>query len=177
MTNQTLCRLNTLLFGHVRFDEHEEYQAFQFKFLCIVILAGAVLTGLLIFGSHAAVHRINPVHVRSMTIFTALSCLIWWALRGHKQRYVGLVWLGAIPGCLRLIRRMPWPPCWRASFFWRLSSTPMPTARFRITRDCRIPTSKIGDRPRFPRFKRKPWSARFYLGLDAICHSQPAPPQ
>ncbi len=92
MTNQTLCRLNTLLFGHVRFDEHEEYRAFQFKFLCIVILAGAVLTGLLIFGSHAAVNRINPVHVRSMTIFTVLSCLIWWALRGHKQRHVGLAW-------------------------------------------------------------------------------------
>lgn len=36
---------------------------------------------------------------------------------------------------------------------------------------------KIGDRPRFPRFKRKPWSARFYLGLDAIFHSQAAPPQ
>lgn len=84
--------LSTLLFGKVAFHSSEEYREFQFKFLCIVIIAGAVLTGLLLIGSHSAVNPIDPLHVRSMSIFTGGSLLLWWLLRGRKTWFPGVAW-------------------------------------------------------------------------------------
>lgn len=85
-------KLGQLLFGAGNFEDREEYLEFQFKFLCIVILAGAFLTGLLVLGAHSAVNRINPAHVRSMTVFTGLSILAWLLLRGRKERFLPVAW-------------------------------------------------------------------------------------
>lgn len=84
--------LSRLVFGNVRFEASEEYQEFQFKFLCVVILAGALITGLLVLGSHATVNRIDPAHVRSMHIFTAGSLVFWLLLRGRKAWFLPLAW-------------------------------------------------------------------------------------
>ena len=77
-----------LVFGNVEFEPSEEHLEFQYRFLCIVILAGAALTGLLVLGSHSAVNRIDPAHVRSMSIFTAGSVIFWLLLRGHKNWFL-----------------------------------------------------------------------------------------
>lgn len=87
-----MSRLGRLLFGDVRFEASEEYLEFQYKFLCIVILAGAVLTGLLVAGSHSGANRIDPAHVRSMTLFTLGSAAFWLALRGRKRRFLAVGW-------------------------------------------------------------------------------------
>ena len=84
--------LNQLLFGKVEFAENEEYLEFQYRFLCIVILAGALLTGLLLLGSHAEVNRIDPAHARSMAIFTGGSICFWLALRGRKACFLHIAW-------------------------------------------------------------------------------------
>ena len=85
-------RLKHLLFGKVEFEASEEYLEFQFKFLCIVILAGAALTGLLVLGSHSDVNSIHPSHVRSMTLFTLGSMLFWLSLRGRKTWFLRVGW-------------------------------------------------------------------------------------
>lgn len=84
--------LSTLLFGQITFESNEEYLEFQFKFLCIVIVAGAILTGLLVIGSHSAVNPIDSNHVRSMSIFTWGSLGLWLLLRGRKTWFIGLAW-------------------------------------------------------------------------------------
>lgn len=84
--------LNRLLFGNVEFDENEEYLEFQYRFLCIVILAGAFLTGTLIMASHFEMNRIDPSHVRSMTLFTIGSILFWLSLRGRQQWFTQTAW-------------------------------------------------------------------------------------
>lgn len=84
--------LSRLLFGKVVFEASEEYLEFQYKFLCIVIMAGVVLTGLLVLGSHSAVNTINPVHVRSMSLFTLGSVLFWLMLRGRKAWFLRVAW-------------------------------------------------------------------------------------
>lgn len=84
--------LNWLLFGKVKFDASEEYLEFQYKFLCVVILAGAALTGLLIMGSHSEMNKIDPAHVRSMTIFTLGSVIFWLMLRGRKHWFLIVGW-------------------------------------------------------------------------------------
>ncbi|MEY4592859.1 MAG: hypothetical protein RIR18_1754 [Pseudomonadota bacterium] len=84
--------LGRLVFGKVEFEASEEYLEFQYKFLCIVMLAGAVLTGLLLLGSHSEVNRIDPIHVRSMTIFTFGSFVFWLLLRGRKKWFLRVGW-------------------------------------------------------------------------------------
>ena len=87
-----MTRLSKLLFGNVTFEQSEEYQEFQYKFLCVVIVAGAVLTGLLVIASHSAVNPIDPAHTRSMSLFTVGSILFWLLLRGHKTRFCKIAW-------------------------------------------------------------------------------------
>lgn len=82
-----------LIFGNVSFETSEEYLEFQYKFLCIIIVAGALLTGLLVLGSISAANTIDPSHVRSMTLFTALSFVIWFFLRGRKKWFLPLAWI------------------------------------------------------------------------------------
>jgi hypothetical protein len=81
-----------VVFGEVQFAAQEEHLEFQYKFLCIVILAGALLTGLLVAGSHAAMNPIAPAHVRSMQIFTLASVGCWLLLRGRKGWFLPLAW-------------------------------------------------------------------------------------
>lgn len=82
-----------LLFGNVRLEASDEYLEFQYKFLCIVILVGALLTGLLIFSANSGANNIHPVHVRSMSIFTLGSLVFWLLLRGRKTWFLGVAWL------------------------------------------------------------------------------------
>lgn len=80
------------LFGNAEFAASEEHQEFQYRFLCIVILAGSLLTGLLVLGSLGAMNPIAPDHIRSMTLFTAGSLVFWWSLRGRKHWYLLVAW-------------------------------------------------------------------------------------
>lgn len=86
-------RFSKLIFGNVQFETSEEYLEFQFKFLCIIVIAGAALTGLLIVGSCSGANVIAPAHVRSMMLFTTLSLVVWAFLRGRKQWFLPLAWL------------------------------------------------------------------------------------
>ncbi|MBS0371252.1 MAG: GGDEF domain-containing protein [Proteobacteria bacterium] len=87
-----MSRFNQILFGNVDFEASEEHLEFQYRFLCIVILVGAVLTALLVAGSHSQVNKINPLHVRSMSIFTVGSVAFWLALRGRKHWFLRVGW-------------------------------------------------------------------------------------
>lgn len=68
--------LRQILYGDVTFLEGEEYRAFQFRFLCILMLAGAVVTGLLLLGVATGINTIDTLHVVSMAIFMSLSLLL-----------------------------------------------------------------------------------------------------
>jgi O-antigen/teichoic acid export membrane protein len=81
--------LNHLLYGNIDFLKNEEYRAFQFRFLCILLLAGAGVTALLLAGVASGVNHIDAIHVVSMTCFTLISLVIWLVLRGQPQRYGG----------------------------------------------------------------------------------------
>lgn len=84
--------LRQLVFGKVAFETSEEHLEFQYKFLCVVMLASAALTGLLVLGSASGANPIDPAHVRSMNIFTAGSVAFWFALRGRKAWFLPAAW-------------------------------------------------------------------------------------
>lgn len=85
--------LNNLLYGNIEFLKNEEYRDFQFRFLCILLLAGAWTTALLLAGVATGVNHIDGIHVVSMTCFTLFSLVIWLALRGQPQRFMAVAWM------------------------------------------------------------------------------------
>ena len=85
--------LMRLLFGHVRFAEREEYQEFRYKLLIVLMTSGAVVTALLVWGSVSGANPINPMHQRSMTIFTMATTVMWLLLRNHPHRFKVIGWL------------------------------------------------------------------------------------
>lgn len=82
--------LSRLSFGRVRFDENEEYLQFRFKFLCVVLLIGALATLVFIVGNRANVNPINVGHVRSMICYSVVSLMFWLCLRGRKQWFLSV---------------------------------------------------------------------------------------
>ncbi len=85
--------LRQILYGDVTFLEGEEYRAFQFRFLTVLMLAGAVVTGLLLLGVATGINTIDTLHVVSMAIFMSLSLLLWLGLRGRPHLLLKLAWM------------------------------------------------------------------------------------
>lgn len=85
--------LGHLIFGRVKFRESEEYQEFQFRFLIVVLISGALFTALFLLGVHLDVNRISAGHVNSMTLFTSVALVLWLILRGNRQRFYPVAWI------------------------------------------------------------------------------------
>jgi diguanylate cyclase (GGDEF)-like protein len=85
--------LSHLVFGEVKFEASEEHLEFQFKFMCIVLLAGALATGIFLLGTLSELNRISPMHVRSMSGFTGVTLFLWLCLRGRKTWFYSIGWL------------------------------------------------------------------------------------
>jgi len=88
--------LNTLhrwIFGNVTFSAREEYEAFRYKFLLVLMLTGAGFTALFVVGEYSKLNRIQDAHFVAMHLFTAAALLLWWLLRGHPGRFLMLAWI------------------------------------------------------------------------------------
>lgn len=82
-----------LLFGDVHFTDSDEYRAFQYRLLCVVLCAGALVTALLLAGVASGANPIDTRHVASMCSFTSLSFVLWGLLRSHPLRFHLIAWL------------------------------------------------------------------------------------
>jgi len=82
-----------LFFGRVVFQDTEEYLEFRFKFLCLVLLSGALFTVVLLLGILSGVSSLAGFHVASMCAFATLALVLWLILRGHKGRLYPVAWV------------------------------------------------------------------------------------
>lgn len=87
-----MSRWERILFGQASFDESEEYLAFRFKLLNVLLLSGAICTLLFILGVRTQVNPFSELHLFSMCAFTACALVLWVALRGRKQRFLIVAW-------------------------------------------------------------------------------------
>lgn len=84
--------LKRLLFGDVSFSENQEHHEFQYKFLLVLLLSGAIFTSLFLVGAWSELNRLSGPHLYSMTIFTFAAVLMWWVLRGRPRRLQPVAW-------------------------------------------------------------------------------------
>lgn len=82
-----------LLFGNVEFSDHDEYDAFRYRFLislgCIIVLSPALFA----VGQVTGIHPISEDHMVSVYLFglTGLVALLW--LRGRPDRLIQSAWI------------------------------------------------------------------------------------
>ncbi|WP_371323485.1 GGDEF domain-containing protein [Dechloromonas sp. ZY10] len=86
-------RLDRIIFGRIEFDPCEEHLEFQFKFLCIVLICGALFTAVFVLGEYTRLNPLNSPHVLTMHFFIAAALSLWLLLRGQKQRFLAIAWI------------------------------------------------------------------------------------
>ncbi len=116
--------LSRFLFGSISFGAKEEYRGFQFKFLAIVLLSGALFTGLFILGEYSHLNRLNSPHLYSMILFTLTALLLWWLLRGHKERFFTLAWIYEIACLLEYSSAIAFVPQDELRVLWLYTNIP-----------------------------------------------------
>lgn len=84
--------LKWLAFGSTQFTENEEYLEFRYKFLIVLMLAAAFLTGLFILGTLSQINPIGWAHGRMMIVFTSATLVLWLILRGSPKRFKRIGW-------------------------------------------------------------------------------------
>lgn len=84
--------LKWVAFGSTQFTESEEYLEFRYKFLIVLMMAAAALTGLFILGTLSQINPIGWAHGRMMIVFTVSTLLLWWFLRGAPKRFKRIGW-------------------------------------------------------------------------------------
>lgn len=80
------------LFGHSVFAENEEYQAFQYKFLIVVMVFGALFTSVFLLADALQLSPLKGPHSQSMTIFSVVALLLAAVLRGRKHLFHKVAW-------------------------------------------------------------------------------------
>lgn len=86
--------LSQFFFGKVDFPENEEFREFQYKFLILLQIFGAVTSGLYVFLGHTgALGAFNTINMSVILAHSILLTLFWLTLRGRKQFYLPIAWL------------------------------------------------------------------------------------
>ena len=85
--------LQTLIYGEVEFSIDQEYLGFRYKFVTLMMVAGALLTGIFVLATLGNIDPIGEKHLRSMIFFTLSSLTCWFMLRGHPERFLIIAWV------------------------------------------------------------------------------------
>ncbi len=116
--------LKWLVFGSVEFTESEEYLEFRYKFLIVLMLAAAFLTGLFIVGTLSQINPIGWAHGRMMLIFTSTTLVLWWLLRGSPNRFKSIGWIYECLCMLENTSALVFVPVDELRIMWFFSNIP-----------------------------------------------------
>lgn len=113
-----------VFFGNVQFTEQEEYLEFRYKFLIILMLSAAFLTGLFILGTVSQINLIGWAHGRMMIVFVSLTLVIWWMLRNSPHRFKKLGWAYEILSLLESTSALVYVPVDELRILWFYTNIP-----------------------------------------------------
>lgn len=91
-TPEIMTRFSSLVFGNISFLEEEEYRAFQFRLLCVIVLSTWLLGVLFILGAGFGVNAMESDHLCPVGAFTMATFALWLVLRSEPRRYLAVAW-------------------------------------------------------------------------------------
>ena len=116
--------LKWLIFGAVEFSEQEEYLEFRYKFLIVLMLTAAALTGLFILGLVSQINLIGWAHGRMMITYVTGTVLLWLLLRGAPQRFKRIGWMYEILSLLESGSALVFVPVDELRVLWLYTNIP-----------------------------------------------------
>ncbi len=116
--------LKWLAFGSVQFSEQEEYLEFRYKFLIVLMLTAAALTGLFILGLISQINLIGWAHGRMMITFVSVTLLLWLLLRGSPKRFKRIGWTYEVLSLIESISALVYVPVDELRVLWFYTNIP-----------------------------------------------------
>lgn len=116
--------LKWLAFGSVQFSEQEEYLEFRYKFLIVLMLTAAALTGLFILGLVSQMNLIGWAHGRMMITFVTGTLLLWLLLRGSPKRFKQVGWMYEVLSLIESISALVYVPVDELRILWFYTNIP-----------------------------------------------------
>ncbi len=111
-------------FGPVEFGETEQLREFQYRFLMVLLAFGALATAVFLVIGQEGPAAIPAAHVRSMTVFTTVSALLWLVLRGHKHRFLAVAWAYEVAAVMEHVSTMVNVPADELRILWLFTNIP-----------------------------------------------------
>ena len=116
--------LKWLAFGSVQFSEQEEYLEFRYKFLIVLMLTAAALTGLFILGLVSQMNLIGWTHGRMMITFVSGTLLLWLILRSSPKRFKQVGWAYEVLSLIESISALVYVPVDELRILWFYTNIP-----------------------------------------------------
>jgi diguanylate cyclase (GGDEF)-like protein len=116
--------LKWLAFGSVQFSEQEEYLEFRYKFLIVLMLTAAALTGLFILGLVSQINLIGWAHGRMMITFVTGTLLLWLLLRGSPKRFKQVGWTYEVLSLIESASALVYVPVDELRVLWFYTNIP-----------------------------------------------------
>ncbi len=116
--------LKWLAFGSVQFSEQEEYLEFRYKFLIVLMLTAAALTGLFILGLVSQINLIGWAHGRMMITFVTGTVLLWLLLRGSPKRFKKIGWTYEVLSLVESASALVYVPVDELRVLWFYTNIP-----------------------------------------------------
>jgi diguanylate cyclase (GGDEF)-like protein len=116
--------LKWLAFGSVQFSEQEEYLEFRYKFLIVLMLTAAALTGLFILGLVSQMNLIGWAHGRMMITFVSGTLLLWLILRSSPQRFKQVGWAYEVLSLIESTSALVYVPVDELRVLWFYTNIP-----------------------------------------------------
>jgi len=116
--------LKWLAFGSVQFSEQEEYLEFRYKFLIVLMLTAAALTGLFILGLVSQMNLIGWAHGRMMITFVTGTLFLWLLLRGSPKRFKQVGWTYEVLSLIESISALVYVPVDELRILWFYTNIP-----------------------------------------------------
>jgi diguanylate cyclase (GGDEF)-like protein len=116
--------LKWIAFGSVQFSEQEEYLEFRYKFLIVLMLTAAALTGLFILGLVSQINLIGWVHGRMMITFVTGTVALWLLLRGSPKRFKTIGWTYEVLSLLESASALMYVPVDELRVLWFYTNIP-----------------------------------------------------
>jgi diguanylate cyclase (GGDEF)-like protein len=116
--------LKWIAFGSVQFSEQEEYLEFRYKFLIVLMLTAAALTGLFILGLVSQINLIGWAHGRMMITFVTGTVVLWLLLRGSPKRFKTIGWTYEMLSLLESASALMYVPVDELRVLWFYTNIP-----------------------------------------------------
>lgn len=119
-----MSQFERLIFGNIEFADSEEHLEFQFKFLCIVLLCGAVFTAVFVVGEYTRLNPLDSPHVLTMRFFIVAALSLWCLLRGQKRRFLAIAWVYEAVCIVEYISVLAYVPQDELRILWLFTNIP-----------------------------------------------------